>query len=141
MIFVSRQFYINSFYFILRIHFFGSQVRIGQISILRSMNGAEICKYVNTLYKLDAYHQHTFLHTFLIQKISKQLGKSLICGKNNKGPSIFLLRIQKVEAQLLQKKPLKLHFIFLWDFVSIRNSKIRNLDNKIQWLILSNAFI
>ena len=26
-------------------------------------------RYANTLYKLDVYHQHTFLHTFLIQKI------------------------------------------------------------------------
>ena len=47
------------------------------------------------------------------------MGKS-ICGKNNKGPSIVLLRIRKVEAQLLQRKPLTLHFIFAWDDISIR---------------------
>ena len=78
-------------------------------------------RYANTLYKLDVYHQHTFLHTFLIQKIGmrKQWVNQYV-GKTHKGHSIVLLRIRKVEAQLLQRKPLTLHFIFPWDVISIR---------------------
>ena len=64
----------------------------------------------------------TYILTYILDSENwhaQTMGKS-ICGKNNKGHSIVLLRIRKVEAQLLQRKPLTLHFIFAWDVISIR---------------------
>ena len=46
----------------------------------------------------------------LSSEFDRQLGKSLIYKRNNKGPSIVPWGIQQVRVQLLERKPLTAHF-------------------------------
>ena len=74
-------------------------------------------RHANTLYKLDV--SSAYILTYILGSENWQTMGKAICAKNNKGPSIVQLRIRKVEAQLLQGKPLTQHFIFAWDVISI----------------------
>ena len=65
----------------------------------------------------------------------------------NKGPSIVPWGIPQVKVQLLERKPLTAHFCVQLSKYEESNSETFplipyefSLDNKIEWLTVSNAF-
>lgn len=89
-----------------------------------------------------SYHLHTFLVVDDLPKIYKRIYK-----RNNKGPSIVPWGIPQVRVQLLERKPLTAHFCVRLSKYEEGNSQVFplipyefSLDNKIEWLAVSNPF-